>query len=129
MTRGTATGGRWVRDEGHGDRREGGGVTTAGWRAGLAALQRGDAGVFSRQAAIGLGVPPATIDGRVRSGRYRVLLPGVYAEAGAPDGWLVRVTAALRWAGGRGPGPRVGGAPAWSAGARDQHHRDPPAGR
>ncbi len=66
----------------------------------LARVQREQHGVFARLQGIELGVPAGTIDGRVRIGRYVVLLPGVYCEAGTPVTWLLRASAAVLWAGG-----------------------------
>jgi len=65
----------------------------------LAALARRQFAVFSREQAMMLGVPATTLESRVARGRYRVLLPGVYAEA-APDSFAARALAAQLGVGG-----------------------------
>jgi Transcriptional regulator, AbiEi antitoxin len=49
---------------------------------------------FSRDQALRLGAPPATIDRRVVTGRWQRPHPGVYALATSPDRWLQRLWAA-----------------------------------
>ncbi|MGH2806496.1 MAG: type IV toxin-antitoxin system AbiEi family antitoxin domain-containing protein [Actinomycetota bacterium] len=51
-------------------------------------------GVLSRAEARGLGMTDRMIDRRVASGRWRVIHPGVYRLAGAPDTWESRLMAA-----------------------------------
>lgn len=69
-------------------------------RLALGAIQRRQHGAFTRQQAISAGVSAKAVDGRVRHGRYRVLLPGVMAEQGVPDSWELRAMSAILWAGG-----------------------------
>lgn len=68
--------------------------------AGVAELQRQQLGLVTRAQAIAAGLPANVVDGRLRRGRYRRLLPGVYADAGLPDSWEVAALAAALWAGG-----------------------------
>ncbi len=93
---------------------------------GLARLQRRQHGAFTRKQAINAGLSAATVGGRVRNDRYRVLMPGVMAEAGVPDSWELRAMAAVLWAGGdavlaRGSAARSLGLPVPRA-ATDQLH-------
>ncbi len=66
----------------------------------LAALMRRQFGTCSRAQALACGIPDRTITNRLRSGRWRPLLPGVMAEAGTPDRWELRAMAALLAVGG-----------------------------
>lgn len=68
--------------------------------AAVAELQRQQLGLFTRAQAIEAGQSAKAVDGRVRRGRYRRLLPGVYGDAGLPDSWEVAALAAALWAGG-----------------------------
>lgn len=61
----------------------------------LADLCRRQIGVFALSQGVELGVPHATMVSRLRSGRYRRVLPGVVAEAATPDSWEARAMAAL----------------------------------
>ena len=56
-------------------------------------------GLFTRVQALAAGYPPATVDRRLRTGRWKRWHPGVYCRAGLPDTWRVRVLAALLAAG------------------------------
>lgn len=66
--------------------------------AAVAELQRAQLGLVTRSQAAGLGLSAKAVDGRVRRGRYRRLLPGVYGDAGLPDSWEVAALAAVLWA-------------------------------
>lgn len=56
-------------------------------------------GVLSRAQALGLGLSPAAIHRRLKSGRWERILPAVYRVSGSPSSWLQSLTAALLWAG------------------------------
>lgn len=80
----------------------------------LARLQRRQFGAFAQRQAVELGFSASTIHMRLRRNHYRILLPGVAADHGAPDSWELRAMAALLWAGGdavlaRGSAARVRG--------------------
>lgn len=60
----------------------------------LARLSRRQFGVFAIEQAVDLGVARQTVLTRLRQGRYRSMLPGIVAEAGAPDSWEARAMAA-----------------------------------
>lgn len=66
----------------------------------LAKLCRRQFGVFTWAQARAAGLHDSTIQQRIVRGRYRRLLPGVLAEAGAPDTWEARALAALLAVGG-----------------------------
>ena len=57
-------------------------------------------GVFTWAQARAAGLHDTTIQQRITRGRYRRMLPGVLAEAGAPDTWEARAMAALLAVGG-----------------------------
>jgi very-short-patch-repair endonuclease len=44
-------------------------------------------GVFTREFAVGCGLPESTIDSRRKSGRYWMLWPGIYTLPEVPDTW------------------------------------------
>jgi hypothetical protein len=67
--------------------------------AAVTELQRQQLGLFTRAQAVDLGLSAKAVDGRVRRGRYRRLLPGVYADDGLPNSWEVAALAAALWAG------------------------------
>lgn len=78
----------------------------------LAAISRRQFAVFAWRQARDAGLHDMTIAQRLGRGRYRKLLPGVLAEAGAPDRWEARAMAALLAVGGevvlaRGSAARV----------------------
>ncbi len=66
----------------------------------LAALCRQQHSVFTWKQARDCGVRHGTIASRLEAGRYRSMLPGVLAEAGAPDTWEARAMAAQLAVGG-----------------------------
>lgn len=78
----------------------------------LAAISRRQFAAFAWRQAREAGLHDTTIAQRLGRGRYRELLPGVLAEAGAPDRWEARAMAALLAVGGeavlaRGSAARV----------------------
>jgi hypothetical protein len=52
-------------------------------------------GVVSRRQALDAGLTPRMIERRVSSGRWRVVLPGVYVLRPVPPSWHQRLTAAV----------------------------------
>lgn len=56
-------------------------------------------GVLSRAQALSCGLSPSSIGRRVASGRFEVILPGVYGVLGAPRSWHQQVMAACLWGG------------------------------
>lgn len=52
-------------------------------------------GLFTRAQALAAGYPRATVDRRVRSGRWRRWHSGVYSHAGLPTAWRVELLAAV----------------------------------
>ena len=52
-------------------------------------------GVISRPQAIRCGLTARQIEWRVASGRWRMVVPGIYRNAGAPQTWHQRVQAAV----------------------------------
>lgn len=69
-------------------------------------------GLITRAQALACGLTGNQVDARLRAGKWRRLLPGVYAQSGVPDGWRLRALAAALWAGGdavlaRGSAARV----------------------
>lgn len=55
-------------------------------------------GVLSRRQALEIGFSASTIDRRLRSGSWIVVLPGVYRLATAPASWMQQLWAAWLWA-------------------------------
>lgn len=62
-------------------------------------ILRAQYGVLSRAQAVDAGLSPRAIDRRTESGRWEVVLPGVYRLAGAPPSWHQLVLSACLWAG------------------------------
>ena len=53
----------------------------------ILAMTRSQYGLFTRKQAIAAGLPPRTVERRVKRGIYERLLPGVYGIAGVPGSW------------------------------------------
>lgn len=56
-------------------------------------------GVISRDQALAAGLSRGAIDGRVASGRWKAIHPGVYAPRPVPPSWHQRLMAAVLWGG------------------------------
>lgn len=56
-------------------------------------------GALSRSQALACGISAWSVDRRVASGDFEVILPGVYGVVGAPKSWHQRLVAACLWAG------------------------------
>ncbi len=65
----------------------------------IARLAARQAGTFSRAQALAVGMTDSSILRRIRSGRWTVLLPGVYLLSGVPPAWHSEVWAAVLAAG------------------------------
>lgn len=66
----------------------------------LAALARRQYGAFTRPQALARGIADRSITNRIAAGRWRLLLPGVMAEAGTPESWEMRAMAVVLAVGG-----------------------------
>ncbi len=53
-------------------------------------------GVFTRDDALDIGIPESTLSDGVATGRYRSLMPGVYAIGGSPQSLTQRLAAAVK---------------------------------
>ncbi len=74
-------------------------VDSVGEEAALAALLRRQHGFITRSQATVIGMSPARIKQRVRSGIWLAVHPGVYCLAGTRSTSITRGVAALLWAG------------------------------
>jgi very-short-patch-repair endonuclease len=66
-----------------------------------AAIGERQFGLVARGQALEAGMSPDAIKRRLRSGRWKKLLPGVYLIAGISITWATRMMAAVLWAGDR----------------------------
>jgi predicted transcriptional regulator of viral defense system len=62
-------------------------------------ILRAQYGVLSRAQALDAGMSARAVDRRTESGRWEVVLPGVYRAAGVPQSWHQSVLSACFWVG------------------------------
>jgi hypothetical protein len=65
----------------------------------IQALAESGLGIFTRSAAVAIGIPPTAVDHEARVGRIVGIQPGVYRSAGTPVTGDIALRAALAAAG------------------------------
>lgn len=68
-------------------------------RSAFLRLARNQYGLLSRAQCLACGLSASSVDRRVVSGQFEVILPGVYSLLGVPSSWHQKVMAACLWAG------------------------------